>query len=93
MCNHANYNRIILRNQLFPPEVDSVRAGAGPQPEVVFVVWIIPRLAELAATLSPVTAAVITNHLGNCPAHSLWDLLAIQTDQHLVFHQRPFSPW
>ena len=79
MCNHqANYN-LITRNTLFPPEVDSVRAGAGPQSEVVFVVWFVPRLTEQVPPLGSVTGSVITNHLGNRPADSLRDLLTTHT--------------
>ena len=92
MCNHANYNRIILRNQLFPSEVDSVRAGAGPESEVVLVAGFIPRLTDQAPPLGPVTPAVITNHLGHRPTDSLWDFLTTQTDPRLSL-QLPSSPW
>ena len=92
--NHhqANYN-LITQNNLFPPEVDSVRAGAGPQSEVVFVVWFIPRLTQQVPALGPITASVITNHLGDRPADSLRHLLTTQTDHHPLHDLRCHSPW
>ena len=68
LVNHHN------QNQSFPPEVDSVRASPSPEPEVVVLPGLVPRLGG-GIDLRSVTAAVVTNLLGNCPAHPLGNLL------------------